>query len=401
MTHFDDDLAMGLATLVDQIPLPPTTPDDDLRRGRKRLRRNRVLSASGLAAAAALVIGASLLVTGTLRADGPVPPVDTPTPTPTTSTTTVAEPGPAKVAQIFDVGDGFIAREESGQLWHRGPEGWEKRGVVHDLALHFAENGRDGYGYEFATHDGGRTWTRYRSIGSACWPVEPAMTSRAVYLLPFSACDNTWQGRAAVQDFGGGEKQEVAMPPYLEPGQEPPTFVSDGDLLVGRIGASGEATLAHVMVSRDDGRTWDELPAPCQATSPVTNAELGTDPDRTQVLALCQADNLWTVFRLVDGTRWEKMFDSPLPVSDATWGAAVGPEAWIFGNAATAMFATTEGSVPRSADVAFPRGFGAGWGSVAAIDNDLYVKAVRLGEWVGPIYVSRDGGRTWEREERP
>ena len=396
MTHFDDnDLGMQLATLVDQIPVPPTTPDEDVRRGRARLRRIRIQSASGLAAALALVIGAGLLVTGTLRADEQVPPVEPPSLTPTTSSTTVAESGPAKVGQLFDVGEGFFAREENGQVWYLGPSGWEKRGLVDDFGLVFAVNGQDAYSYQFATHDGGWTWTRYRSLGSACGPIAPVVTTRAVYLLPFYTCDNTWVGGATVQDLGGGEAQPVELPPYLEPGQGPPAFVNAGDVVVGQVGPMGEATLAHLITSRDDGRSWADLPAPCPPASPVTNAWLGTDPDHQDVLAMCPSETETTVFRLLDGNRWQKLLQTSLPATySENWGAAVGSDAWLFGTPRRVSLTTSDGST----DVVFPRGLRAEWGAVATIGSDIYVKTAKSGESVGPIYVSHDGGLTWQKE---
>lgn len=55
-----------------------------------------------------------------------------------------------------------------------------------------------------------------------------------MYLLSFYTCDNTWLGRAKVQEFGNAEAQPVDLPPYLAPGDGPPTFVKVGDVLVAR-----------------------------------------------------------------------------------------------------------------------------------------------------------------------
>ena len=399
MTHLDDtDLIRQLQASFDDIPLPAGTLDDDVRRGRTRLHRARTLSASGVAAAVALAVGVTFLVTGTNRADEPIPPIDTPTPTPTTSTSVQTEPGPTKVAQLFDVGNGFIAREESGQIWYRDASGWEKRGRVQDFALTFAPNGQDGYGYEMATHDGGLTWTRYRSIGSACAPIPPAVTTRVVYLLPFATCENTWQGAATVQEFGSAEAHPVELPPYLEPGQleqGPPNLTGVGEVLVGQFGPTGEATLAHILVSRDDGVTWDELPQPCPPASPASNADLGTDPDRQRLFAICPLNPGTTpFFELTGSDRWTQIAETTISTAEGNnWAAPVGVDTWLVGDLRRSELVTATGS----SAVAFPKGLRA-WGAAATVGTDIYVVAAKPSESEGAIYVSHDGGLTWQKE---
>lgn len=398
MTHLDDnDLIRQLQAFVDDIPLPVGALDDDVRRGRARLRRVRVLSASGVAAVVALVVGATVVVTGNLRAEGPNDPVDTPTLTPTTSTTAVPVPGPAKVAQLFDTGEGFLAREENGQVWYRGSSGWERRGKVDDLAIVFAPNGQDGYGYEMATHDGGQTWARYRRIdASTCWPLGPAVTERVVYLLPFATCENTWQGPATVQEFGSATAEPVEMPPFLEPsqiGQGPPTVTGVSETLVASVGPTGEATLAHILISRDDGQTWDELPQPCP---PASNAELGTDPDRQRLFAICPHTPGSTPFFVLDESdRWTQIAETHLVMGDGNnWAAAVGRDAWLAGDLRRTELVTAAGTTA----VTFPKGLVAR-GTVATVGADIYVVAMKPGDSDGAIYISHDGGLTWQKEQ--
>lgn len=397
MTHLDDnDLIRQLQASFDDIPLPPGALDDDVRRGRTRLRRVRLLSASGVAAVVALVVGATVVVTGNLRTAEDPDPVNPPPPTPTTSATAAPVPGPAEVAQLFDIGEGFIAREENGEVWYLDASGWEKRGKVEDFGLVFAPNGQDGYGYEMATHDGGRTWARYRSLDSACGPTGQAFTTRVVYLLPFYTCENTWQGPATVQELGSATPEPVEMPPFLEPGQGPPPYLGGfGDVLFAMVGQTGEATLAHILVSRDDGRTWDELPQPCPPASPASNAELGTDPDRQRLFAMCPLNPGSTpFFELTGADRWTQIAETTISTAEGNnWAAAVGPSAWLAGNHRRTELVTAEGS----SEVTFPEGLRA-WGTAATIGEDIYVVAVEPGESDGALYVSHDGGLTWQKE---
>ncbi|MFC5728674.1 MULTISPECIES: hypothetical protein [Nocardioides] len=59
-----DLLTERLHHLCDAAPVPPTAPADDVRRGRRRLRRNRVLAIAGTATAVAVLAGAGFAATG-------------------------------------------------------------------------------------------------------------------------------------------------------------------------------------------------------------------------------------------------------------------------------------------------------------------------------------------------
>lgn len=59
-----DLLTERLHHLGDAAPVPPTAPADDVRRGRRRLRRNRVLAVAGTATAVAALAGVGFAVTG-------------------------------------------------------------------------------------------------------------------------------------------------------------------------------------------------------------------------------------------------------------------------------------------------------------------------------------------------
>lgn len=394
---------MDSDTDLDPQVVGPDRPDDSSRFP-TRLRRRRILSASLAAAAVVAVIGCTILLARTHpthSAGGPPPSADRPAPDPTVGASP-PQPGPAKVTQVFDVGDGFIALQESGQVWYRDRDGWQKRGTVDDFALAFAPNGQDGYGYEFATHDGGRTWARYRRIGSACMPTEAVVTTRVAYLLPFFDCGGAWRGSATVERLDGAGAQPVELPPYLaesDPGHGPPAFEAVGDALVGQVGPMGEDSAQHIVISRDDGHTWDELPDPCPTAAPVTHPWLGTDPDRRVLFALCPADASASIFRLVDGAEdggaWEELSQPAVsPTTDWNWSVALGPETWLLGTPGRTVLSTPSGDV----DAAFPKGLRPVWGSGATAGADTYVVAARPDEFGGAIYVSRDGGLSWQRD---
>jgi hypothetical protein len=67
-------LAGRLHDLAEGVALPRATPEDDVRRGRGRLRRNRALGVAGSAATLAVLAGAGFAVAGPPTADRAVTP---------------------------------------------------------------------------------------------------------------------------------------------------------------------------------------------------------------------------------------------------------------------------------------------------------------------------------------
>lgn len=75
MSTSENDLIERLHAVAEGFEMPAAPPADDVRRGRRRVRRNRGLLAGAAAAAVAVVLGATAVVGGQFRAgsDGPEP----------------------------------------------------------------------------------------------------------------------------------------------------------------------------------------------------------------------------------------------------------------------------------------------------------------------------------------
>lgn len=84
MTSESDTLAR-LVAYHDHIDTPPVPIEDDVRRGRRRVRRNRGLVAGGVGLAVATVVATSLLLSGEDQVQKPQPITPSPPPTKTAS----------------------------------------------------------------------------------------------------------------------------------------------------------------------------------------------------------------------------------------------------------------------------------------------------------------------------
>lgn len=109
MTSESDTLARLLA-YHDHIDVPHVAIEDDVRRGRRRVRRNRGLIAGGAALAVATVVAASSLLSGGERVQKPQPMMPSPT------STEVQSPGPT---ESVTPEQGWPAAVRDGTSWPR------------------------------------------------------------------------------------------------------------------------------------------------------------------------------------------------------------------------------------------------------------------------------------------
>lgn len=110
MSIDDSDLIGRLHAVAEAFEMPPSTPTEDVWRGRRRVRRNRGLLAGAAVAAVAAVIAASAAVSVQHRAGRH--PIEQPDPTPTTITE-----GPAPAAT--PVRGDLVLRLDSWESTHR------------------------------------------------------------------------------------------------------------------------------------------------------------------------------------------------------------------------------------------------------------------------------------------
>lgn len=171
----DTDLERRLHHLAAAVPAPDTSPDDDLRRGRSRLRRTRLLVSGGSAAGvAAVVLGVAVL--GNLGDEGR-------TPSPTAPATQVAseEPQPKPRPKVKRVTGGELIQTYRDVLAeHLDPEGTHLQRKPDNLQsggglgtkLGWSVPGQDGLGMVAVFVGGG--WRS--SVGAFC--SDPAATCR-------------------------------------------------------------------------------------------------------------------------------------------------------------------------------------------------------------------------------
>jgi len=386
MTHFDDDLTQRLASLVDQIPLPPTIPDEDIRRGRARVRRIRILAASGVAVVVAVVLGTTVLVAGSFRASNPDQPVNTPTPSPTVTEVQLSGvSGPDRVLYISDLDDGFIAVGDGLASWYRDAHGWRKVKGTELAFVASSPNGKDGVAGDKVTHDGGRTWQPLRLPAADCHEA-PVLLSTGIFVITgpcasgTESVDLTGRWTAYWQSHGSGSWERR---PAVDVSQ---SFAIDrvNERLVIRLFA--EDGFTRVLVSRDTGVSWVELPDPCGRPpgSPGPYIENGL------VYQQCADDGAQTVFTLGDDDAWQ----SSLTVSPGEHVLPLGSDRWLVSTSDALRVVTPAGGARV---VGLPWGEDAGtFQGTATAGDDIYV-AIGRGDHV-PLWVSHDDGRTWQRE---
>ncbi len=395
MTQLDDnDLVARLQALADGVPLPPNAPDDDVLRGRVRLRRIRIASACAVAAAVALVIGASFVYAGGNRADRPIPPVQTPTSTPSSDRVAhgpTTQP-PYNLGYLFDGGDGIFLVQHGLVIWYGDGDGWERRSEVASSGLSFSPNGQEGYvddgsvGNGFGglvTHDGARTWHPLQVPDAHCPENDPVLLATGMYLPAGSCHPDTGYWLPA------GSDTLERRPAAPVAGQA--WFHSFGHVMVAVVGSpheDGGLTVSRTLVSADTGWTWQEIVAPC----PGSQAEVDADPDHTELLAMCGRGADRAVWRLRDVAGWEQLTDSSPP------GLPVSPDTWLAHLDSGWELVRPEGSAPVAglpADVVL-------WGGPATAGGDTYLLLGTAAQGdIAQLYVSRDGGLTWQKDGEP
>jgi hypothetical protein len=100
----DTDLIERLHAVAEGFQMPPWAPNDDVRRGRRRVRRNRALAVGAAAAVAIAAVVAVGLTTGALRGSDRIAPINEPTLTPSESPTVNQSTDPAADGDPFATG---------------------------------------------------------------------------------------------------------------------------------------------------------------------------------------------------------------------------------------------------------------------------------------------------------
>jgi len=417
MTYLDDhDLVARLQALSDGIPLPDTSVDEDARRGRQRLRRTHALVAGAAAAVVALVIGTAVVVTGTLRADGPIPPVETPTPTPPVTKTVLVHAlhgGPDTVDGLYpSSGDGFFMVDADRWLWRRNPTEWVRLFRVQtlpsdggDMFVHVSADGQDAIatrlvfekgaesrGTMQVTHDGGQTWSSFdynqtwdrlkaRVPDADCWNM--ALLTTGLWLG--AGCGN--DPAAFWQPEGSSQWQPRPLPPLWSGTYPGP--VALGDVLWMRVSSTEfwEAGAA----SWDTGLTWQDLANPCDLRSgprsPWSYTGFGSVGDL--LYQVCPDNGTPTIYLVGDGGSWAPSVTLP---ADADSVEPLGEDRWLAHTPAGQWLLVTAGGATPV--VGLPEGdwLPGGW---ATAGGDTYV-AARTSTGQERLFVSHDGGLSWQ-----
>ena len=393
----------------------PATPDDPRRRPGRRSRT--------LAAAVALPMSATLLVGCSSPRNEPAQSTETPistsatptsTTTPTTATTPTSQPTPTVtatlrgivgapprgVAQITDTADGLIAEEMyTLRIWHRGEHGWENRGQAKESHVQFSPDGqvgytggeqylRDGSWYSRVSYDGGRTWQRLRLPRATC-SSGAALLDEGIY----------------VQGVRCGRRATTAPSPRprafwlprgsstWQPRPAPPTAAVGhlGDILVAWSIAPGKHPVDRVPVSRDTELTWQRPPNPC-ADQPRS-----FHPDSWifgTVYAQCRdTDGTRTIFTLGGDNTWEPSLTLP---KQAGYAIPLGADHWLAPTATGMLLVTPNDTTAINP----PWRLRSPFNGVGTVGTDVLVSFGRLSYGKGaPVYVSHDGGLTWQKEK--
>jgi len=385
MTQLDDnDLVARLQALAGGVPLPPAAPDDDVLRGRRRLRRIRIASTCGVAAVVALLIGASFVYAGGDRADRPIPPVKSPTSTPSPDGVAhgpTTQP-PYNLGYLYDGGAGIFLVQHGLVIWYGDADGWQRRTEVGSSGLFFSPNGQDGYVADgvdgLVTHDGARTWQPLEVPGPPCPMTDPVLLAEGSY-FPAGPCHPD-------TGFWLPAGSDTLEPRPAAPVTGEAWFHAFGRTVVAVLGSydeHDELILSRTLASADAGRTWQELAAPC----PGSRAQVDSDPDHTELLAMCGRGADRSVWRLRDMAGWELLTDSAPP------GLPVAPDTWLAHLDSGWALVRPDGSDPATGlpkDVVL-------WGRPATAGRDTYLLLGTAGDGdIAQLYVSPDGGLTWQ-----
>jgi len=394
MTLNDDDLIRRLQSLAEGVPLPPTAPDDDVRRGRRRLRRTQLAAVSVVATVVALVIGTGVATREFLKSDEPVTPVQTPTPTPTDPRHTRGLAGPDKVVRFYETPVGFLAVDVRDRLWRRDAQGWAKLSAIENSDDVVASpGGRKVIVDGRVSHDGGLTWQTFAPVDppAACALGSDVLLSTGRYVTegPCRGGTSGWKAYWLPEGSATWEPRPVSDI------QDPRVVGYLGDALV-TLGPDAASLpdreldkLVGGLVSLDGGLTWQPIANAC----PDSTGELGlwgaVDPIRQQ----CRnADGSKTVVVLQGYRTWEPVLTLP---SEVRVVVSLDAGRWL-GLTNDGRFTIEPGNQPV---VGLPRQERTdSIEGTAAIGGDLYLVAgpEATGFEDGfPIYVSHDGGLTW------
>ena len=361
-----------------------------------------------------LVLAAATLLQLT-RSPGPLPqrtpaPSPSPRPSATHSATAGAAPATRGVAFIRAFDGGFFAvGDDSGlPVWRRDDEGWHPVTRLEDSELDTAPDGvhlvREHHvagrlrTEGMLSSDGGRSWQRLVLPRGQCGG---GADSRAllgaglfVATVPCGAsATSAWQG------YWRPWGSTTWLPrPALESLPSGTVVHAVGDRLLVRTLDTAGAGTPRAWRSEDAGLTWHELSDPC-GRSPHTDwptAVGGTvytvcADAAGDVVRVLGDDGAWTTAVTLPGATLRRAFGElgalPLP-----------GDRWLAETSTGLLVVTPAGST--AVHPSWPPGTTTP--GIATVGRDLYLVAGRDdGTNRTPLWVSHDGGLTWEPEEAP
>ncbi|MHB1260561.1 MAG: WD40/YVTN/BNR-like repeat-containing protein [Thermoplasmatota archaeon] len=168
--------------------------------------------------------------------------------------------------------------------------------------------------------DGGRTWTEHHiahtvTLEESDRPntvIGHPVVGNGTIRIPLASADlnnggPTWLSFAVSRDGGSSWVEEMVDGPYPSMFHLPvASQAPDGTLYVTKPWGEGPALAIDVLVSRDDGQTWDTIPVAADVTFPsVAGPWVDARPDGSATIAWLQEDeglrSIWAARLSPDG----------------------------------------------------------------------------------------------------
>ena len=365
------------------------------------------------AAAVAILVLTTATVLRTTRSAEPPPGQQTPTTTPSdhptvTQTTTVSgTPGPREVAFLREYDGGFFAVGDDRGLavWRRDEHGWHELTWLHNDDVSTAPDGRyllisrpnTGAGVDRdVSEDGGRTLRRLDLPGACTAADTPALLSTGIYVAagPCGTVETKAGWRGYWQPRGSSTWESRPMVDLSLSG----TYIHAwGDRLVARTSEPDGDGIAQLWVSHDTGTTWHQVPYPCLRP---THTDWPYYVDGV-VYKVCFEDAGNVVFTLGDDDTWTPAITLPTETVDSAFQELgvlpLGGNRWLAETSTRLLLVTPEGSTPVDPPWDVAQGE---WRGIATVGSDIFLVAGRdNGSNRVPLWVSHDGGFTWNQEE--